>query len=101
MEAFDVRYKATSDNLRVYGLHDHPEWVRGYYHMTTAYSRGAPRTASLTNREYNVLDHGAAGIRETRESELGYEGVSGVAGTRKTDATYWLVAGNARESLPG
>lgn len=48
-----------------------------------------------------MLDHGAAGIRETRESELGYEGVSRVAGTRKTDATYWLVAGNARESLPG
>jgi len=55
----------------------------------------------LRIEQYNVLDHGAAGIRETRESELGYEGVSRVAGTRKTDATYWLVAGNARESLPG
>jgi hypothetical protein len=48
-----------------------------------------------------MLDYGEAGRRETRESELRYEGVSRVAGTRKRDATYWLVAGNARESLPG
>jgi hypothetical protein len=50
VEAFDVRYRATSDNLRVCGPNDHLGWVRGYYLMTTACSRGAPRTASLTNR---------------------------------------------------
>ena len=45
------------------------------------------------------MNHGAAGIRGAQKSELRYEGVSRVAGTRKTDATYWLVGGNARESL--
>jgi hypothetical protein len=75
VEAFDVRYKAPSDNLRVYGLDDHPEWVREYCHMTTACLYGAPRTASLTNRAIQCVGprsswqygkHGRAGLG-TRE----------------------------------
>lgn len=36
------------------------------------------------NRAIQVLDHGAVGNYETRESGLGYVGVSRVAGTGKT-----------------
>ena len=69
--------------------------------MTTAYSHGRRVRRVLRIDQYNVLNHRAAGIREAQKSELGYEGAGRVAGATKTDATYWLVGGNARESMPG
>ena len=65
--------------------------------MTTAHSRGHRVRRVLQTEQYNVLNYGAAGIVKARKSELGYEEASRVAAARKTDATYWLVGGNARE----